>query len=82
MSHWISKFLSGDQTEVDTGAVLWFASKVFAVAAFAFYAFYLKVDMGPNLADLAKWMLGSSVAGFGFSTVGAVIEHLKQETPK
>jgi len=66
---WWGEFLSGNQEQVSTGAVLAVVATILVMVVYGYYAFYLKKDLGDNLTALAQTILAAGFGGFAATEI-------------
>lgn len=64
---WLRKFFSGDNSEIDTKAVLATISFLVAVAVYGTYALVFRLDLPPNLTSITNLFILAALGGAGLT---------------
>jgi hypothetical protein len=70
--NWLRKFFSGDNSEIDTKAVLATLAFLVAVVVYGVYALVFRRDLPPNLASITHVFILAALGGAGLTLLNKV----------
>jgi hypothetical protein len=69
---WLRKFFSGDNSEIDTKAVLATLAFLVAVVVYGVYALVFRRDLPPNLTSITHVFILAALGGAGLTLLNKV----------